>query len=216
MTERAEAGWDRLRTAFLTEDGNKIKDIKEDIDTLLVFAGLFSAVLTAFNIESYQQLQTDPEGATAFVLVQILRQLNSTARDDDIFSAFQPAPPSVMIVTVNALWFLSLSFGLITASVAILVKQWIREHMALDDNGWKFCLNRWGMTRYRVYEIAACLPVLLQVALILFFAGLVLFVHTFNPLIGWLVSAVVIPWFIGFCASIVASILDPSCPYRTP
>lgn len=121
-----------------------------------------------------------------------------------------------MMVAVNSLWFLSLSFGLITASAAILVKQWIREHMALNDGGWRFCLNRWGMTRYRVYEIAACLPLLLQLALILFFAGLVLFVHTFNPFIGWLVSATVIPWFVGFSASIIASMLDPSCPYRTP
>lgn len=37
MEARAEAGWNRLKIAFLSEDGNKIKDVKEDIDTLLVF-----------------------------------------------------------------------------------------------------------------------------------------------------------------------------------
>ena len=62
-----------------TIDEAKVKDCKEDIDTLLVFvsygsncdslshttgfrlyqAGLFSAVLTAFLIESYKNLQPD-------------------------------------------------------------------------------------------------------------------------------------------------------------
>ncbi|KAI0631322.1 hypothetical protein C8Q77DRAFT_1025935, partial [Trametes polyzona] len=39
---------------------------KSELDTLLVYAGLFSAVLTAFNVESYRLLQ--PDGAESAVL----------------------------------------------------------------------------------------------------------------------------------------------------
>ncbi|KAF9257480.1 hypothetical protein L218DRAFT_879369, partial [Marasmius fiardii PR-910] len=41
---------------------------KEDIVTLLVFGGLFSAVVTPFTIESYQWLQEDPADTSAALL----------------------------------------------------------------------------------------------------------------------------------------------------
>ncbi|KAK1231357.1 hypothetical protein PQX77_005538, partial [Marasmius sp. AFHP31] len=48
---------------------------KEDIDTLLVFTGLFSAVVTAFTIESYQWLSESPEDVTISLLTRISQQL---------------------------------------------------------------------------------------------------------------------------------------------
>ncbi|KAI0691122.1 hypothetical protein BC835DRAFT_1249854, partial [Cytidiella melzeri] len=56
-------------------DERKIKDYKEDIDTFLVFAGLFSAVLTAFLVESYQGLQQDPMEVMVALMQQVLSKL---------------------------------------------------------------------------------------------------------------------------------------------
>ncbi|KAI0795306.1 hypothetical protein BC629DRAFT_1286980, partial [Irpex lacteus] len=101
-----------------------VKDTKEDIDTLL--AGLFSAVLTAFLVESYQRLLPDTasqmlatSSQTLAVMQQISLQLsNSTYQPLDIipnatFIAFQPSSADIR---VNVLWFASLIFSLMTAS----------------------------------------------------------------------------------------------------
>ncbi|EIW55553.1 uncharacterized protein TRAVEDRAFT_86592, partial [Trametes versicolor FP-101664 SS1] len=69
--------WAACAKALREYDEDMIQDWKEEIDTLLVFAGLFSAILTAFNIESYKLLQQQPEDATAAILTQISAQLNS-------------------------------------------------------------------------------------------------------------------------------------------
>ncbi|KIP02589.1 hypothetical protein PHLGIDRAFT_78932, partial [Phlebiopsis gigantea 11061_1 CR5-6] len=116
-------------------DEKKVKDCKEDIDTLLVFAGLFSAVLTAFVIESYQNLQPDPSTRVIELLAQISSQLssyaltaefaNSTAQAISQIDVFKPSPS---MVKVNALWFASLICSLVTASLGMLVKQWLREY----------------------------------------------------------------------------------------
>ncbi|KAK7034740.1 hypothetical protein VNI00_012147 [Paramarasmius palmivorus] len=45
-------------------DGGIVKNWKEDIDTLLVFAGLFAAVVTAFAVESNKLLSQDSGDAT--------------------------------------------------------------------------------------------------------------------------------------------------------
>ncbi|CAL1716752.1 unnamed protein product [Somion occarium] len=71
--------WTKVAKILREYDEEKIKDCKEDIDTLLVFAGLFSAVMTAFVIESYKTLQQDPADAAVLLLLQISQQLRMLA-----------------------------------------------------------------------------------------------------------------------------------------
>ncbi|KAF8887553.1 hypothetical protein BD779DRAFT_1391949, partial [Infundibulicybe gibba] len=46
-----------------------------EIDALLTFAGLFSAVVTAFTVESYKLLQPDPQDMTNQILLNVSAQL---------------------------------------------------------------------------------------------------------------------------------------------
>ncbi|EKM54919.1 uncharacterized protein PHACADRAFT_60661, partial [Phanerochaete carnosa HHB-10118-sp] len=69
--------WRKMDGVVRKADKGKVKNCKEDIDTLLVFAGLFSAVLTAFVIESYHNLQPDTSTETVTLLRQISLQLTS-------------------------------------------------------------------------------------------------------------------------------------------
>ncbi|KAL0061208.1 hypothetical protein AAF712_011967 [Marasmius tenuissimus] len=83
-------------------DADRCKGWREDIDTLLVFAGLFSAVVTAFTVESYQWLDTDPEDATAEVLIHIMNHLNlgsnaslpATLSSEHLMQTMDPGTPS--------------------------------------------------------------------------------------------------------------------------
>ncbi|KAI0080991.1 hypothetical protein K474DRAFT_1559085, partial [Panus rudis PR-1116 ss-1] len=196
----------------------KIKDVKEDIDTLLTFAGLFSAAVTALIIESYKLLQPDPEDAAVVLLASIARQLNSSLEQaDDIQSSSSSSLPRPL----NGLWFTSLFLSLVTASLAMLAKQWLREFLALDDLSYRpagksFFMRHRGLTVYRVYEITSILPLMLQLALALFLTGLFIFLRSLDELLGDIMMAFVLAWLMLYAVTFILPLLDESCPYKTP
>ncbi|ESK93440.1 hypothetical protein Moror_1721 [Moniliophthora roreri MCA 2997] len=102
-----------------------VKNWRDDIDTLLVFAGLLSAVVTVFTIESYQWLSEDPNDATVALLTRISLQLNGSQSTLPERLAFAADPSSIRI---NCFWFLSFIFNLTSALFGLLCKQWIQEH----------------------------------------------------------------------------------------
>ncbi|KAJ3521431.1 hypothetical protein NM688_g9017 [Phlebia brevispora] len=123
-------GWAEIASALNNVDNDKIGHCKEDIDTLLVFASLFSAVLTAFVVESYQALSPDPSDQVVQLLTQIAVQTNSYTITSSYINAIATAPsspppfrPQPIYIHVNRLWFISLILSLITASFGILIKQ---------------------------------------------------------------------------------------------
>ena len=88
-------------------DKSRIVDNKEDIDTLLVFvspcliliwlvtnyfekAGLFSAVVTAFIIESYKSLQQQPEDLTNILLMQLINQTSHLSINGNLINSTIP------------------------------------------------------------------------------------------------------------------------------
>ncbi|KAF8149248.1 hypothetical protein K438DRAFT_1625161, partial [Mycena galopus ATCC 62051] len=93
-------------------------------------AGLFSAILTAFLVESYTTLSPDSGGTTVFVLTQISLQLSGIVNGTSfVIPAPPPFVPPVTSLVCNALWFVSLGFSLSCALIATLVQQWAREFL---------------------------------------------------------------------------------------
>ena len=117
---------------------------------------------------------------------QLVAQTSSYQSQGDVFNStappllLQPFQASVLDIKVNVLWFASLLCSLITASFGILVKQWLREFLAAENPS-PLARLRVRHLRYpqlswwKVFEIAAVLPLLLQLSLALFFAGLCYF-----------------------------------------
>ncbi|EKM50003.1 uncharacterized protein PHACADRAFT_105408, partial [Phanerochaete carnosa HHB-10118-sp] len=62
------SGWAGIEATVVKDDEGKMKGYSEDIDTLLVFAGLFSAILTAFVVQTYQMLQPSSADLTNHLL----------------------------------------------------------------------------------------------------------------------------------------------------
>ncbi|KAK1219617.1 hypothetical protein PQX77_017664 [Marasmius sp. AFHP31] len=174
--------WEVITKEVTLLDDGLVGGWKEDIDTLLVFAGLFSAVVTAFTIESYQWLQEAPEDTTVALLKQISQQMNGTSvPEPDMFSV------SSSDVAINVLWFLSLIIALVDALFALLCKQWLREHrrhIHTRTPGEALAL-RWlrnqSLEKWHVPAILASLPMLLELALFLFLAGLLELLRTRHP-----------------------------------
>ncbi|THG92986.1 hypothetical protein EW026_g8113 [Hermanssonia centrifuga] len=217
------SGWAKMSQKVREVEEGMIKDYKEDIDTLLVFAGLFSAVMTAFIIESYKTLQEDP---SLQVLKQIATQtsgytqhnafLNATTQQ----AASPPFEPQLTDIRINALWFASLIFSLVTASLGMLVKQWLREYLAGEFTSGQARLRTRhfrspGIRDWKVLGIAAVLPHLLQLSLALFFAGLCLFTSSVHPSLAKTSIPLVSGWALFIVLTTIAPAFSPRCPYKT-
>ena len=133
--------------------------------------------MTAFCVESFQNLSQNPADTTNALLFALSLQLansSSPVADASTVNAFTPAKHDVQI---NVLYFISLAFALSVSSVCILGKQWIREYEK-DVVGTPCDAVRVRQMRYdsleawKVPQIIAALPVVLIVALLLFFSGL--------------------------------------------
>ena len=145
-------------------------------------------MLTAFLIESYKNLSADPIQA---LLQQIVGQtanyqfsgghLNTTFT----ISQLQAVEVPTSAIHVNVCWFASLIISISTASYGILVKQWLREYLAIDRTALQERLRirhfrAQGLQDWQLFEIAAALPMFLQIALMLFFVGLCFFTQSIH------------------------------------
>ncbi|GJE95057.1 hypothetical protein PsYK624_112360 [Phanerochaete sordida] len=222
------AGWTYLLSAGQDYDKENIERWKFELDNLLVFAALFSGVVTAFSIESYSWLTPDPADVTNQLLLQISAQLasfsmtpgfaNSTAPIAVITSSFTPDHTDVLI---NMLWFLSLTFSLIAVFFAIAAQQWIRalpipRHIPLKDSIRLWQSRRTHFIGFQVPNIIIILPVLLQVAVILFLVGLYYLLQSLNhPITTAFAIVAGIPFFL-YGLSLFGPLLFPSNPFKSP
>ncbi|KAK7037844.1 hypothetical protein VNI00_010805 [Paramarasmius palmivorus] len=171
--------FEKISKAVEKYDEEQVKGWKEDIDTLLVFAGLFSAVVTAFLIEAYQKLQEDPADKTVTLLEKLVALQQPNASQTAIISSdSNPFTPDASTIRINCFWLLSLIFSLTSALFGLLCKQWIREYqrepptrspgeaLALRQ------LRRDSFDKWGVPGFLSALPILLEIALLLFFAGI--------------------------------------------
>lgn len=148
--------------------------------------------------------------------------LNSTAQPPmsitDIASqSFQPTDNDIR---VNVLWFSSLIFSLITASFGMLVKQWLREYIAVENPSpqARLRIRRFRypeLMKWNVFEIAAVLPVLQQIALSLFFIGLCYFTASVHESVGRTSLPLVAGWAFCFSTVTILPVFFPRCPYKT-
>ncbi|KAF5325010.1 hypothetical protein D9619_009812 [Psilocybe cf. subviscida] len=177
--------FERLLKPLLEQDTIQCNAWKDEVQNILIFAGLFSAVTTAFIIESYQRLQPDPNDTIVDLLAHIAERLDNTSINGTVpvlsivsNANFSPSRPDI---NINVFWFISLVLSLTAALIGIITLQWLREHQRYDStlqaqqrmailNARLDSLQQWY-----VPEIFAGLPLLLQGALVLFFAGMIQF-----------------------------------------
>ncbi|CAE6452496.1 unnamed protein product [Rhizoctonia solani] len=205
-------------------DGELMDGWNKSLDVLLVFAALFSAIVTAFIVESSNLLREDPADVSAQTLLVISQTLlamsNNTQPSELTSTSPTPFVPSRSAVAVNALWYLSLSLSVSTAFLAILAKEWCHSFM-IGRTGHP-CLQarrrqrKWTMIeRWKMRELILVLPSLIHLSLLLFAIGLCIYVWDLNSSVAipvFCVCGVVVGFYIW--SSLAASILD-SFPYTT-
>ncbi|KAK0483863.1 hypothetical protein IW261DRAFT_985256 [Armillaria novae-zelandiae] len=208
-------------------DANMVEEARDRVDVLLVFAGLFSAVVTTFVAQTSHSLQADYTEMSAnllFEMINIQRAIASGASLDAV--APSPLNPNIAFIAsttsvwVNGLWFTSLALSLTTALVSVLVKQWLHHYMALPSGTPRehSLLRQFrftGLQKWRVLIIIGLLPVLMHTALAIFFVGLVIFLGPLRDAIAWVVGAITAVAYASYLMAHILSLIFPQCPYRT-
>ncbi|KAH7325474.1 hypothetical protein B0J17DRAFT_722934 [Rhizoctonia solani] len=196
-------------------------------NTLIVFAALFSAISTAFVIESYKSLKQDPADASSQTLLTMSQTLMFIANGSQPTS-FPPtsemeAPPfkaSAKAICVNVLWFLSLSVSVAVSLISMLAKEWCLEFIAgrtgpLGAQA-RRRQQRWdGILRWRMKEVIVTLPSLIHISLLLFAIGLCVFLWDVH--FGVAIPVVFVTTFAAgaYFACTILPFLYNYCPYGT-
>ncbi|KAG8919580.1 hypothetical protein FRC02_001552 [Tulasnella sp. 418] len=209
--------YDRVSGAF---DREFIDAWNKSLDVLLIFAGLFSAINTAFIMESYKGVKPDPAEITNDLLRLLIlhRSDNVTLSSKELY----PGTPSSSAVPINSIFFSSLSFSLTAAFGAVTAKQWLTEY---TNVGAMKALHIQGRTRQEKYNglkswhvrfIIELLPVFLQLSVLLFLIGVVDFLWEWDRKVATVQLALSCAGLALYCATIIIGVLVPSSPFQTP
>ncbi|KAI0279007.1 hypothetical protein BGY98DRAFT_916348 [Russula aff. rugulosa BPL654] len=205
-----------------TYDGELSEAQKRDADAVLVFTGLFSAVVAVFLVESYKKLSPDSGDTTTSLLSQISQQL--TGFQNNTYPRPQetaPFSPTLAILFVNALWFLSLVTAIASAFYVMLVQQWIRRYtqtlaeLTDTSNQVRSCLFI-GSQKYKLSHAIGWIPLPLHISVFLFLSGLIIFLFTISNAIA--IALTVAVGLIGLAYAVLTFLpfYDEVCPYFTP
>ncbi|KAJ7098859.1 hypothetical protein C8R44DRAFT_682982, partial [Mycena epipterygia] len=119
--------YNKLADEFDKEFKEKYGD---DLDNSLIFAGLFSAVASAFIILIQPEFQTDPTEMLLMLLVQ-----NITGSTVPGMQTSAQTGPSILVRVAQSLLYLSLFSTLFAALLAVLGKQWIMYYNSAGERG---------------------------------------------------------------------------------
>ena len=200
-------------------------------ETDAIQAGLFSAILTAFNVPSYPLLQPASSDQTAAILLQISAQLasfsinpafvNSTQPSFSTVPHMAPSQPARYLIWLNSLWFTSLVLSLSSATVGIMVKQWLKEYNSQlfgtsQRVAWRRQYRLNNLRRWHVPTIIKAIPVLLLMALVLFLIGLVILLFHLQRTVASIVAVPTATLLFFLAFTTLAPTFSETCCYEAP
>ena len=154
------------------------------------------------------------------VLIHISQQLSNSTTLAYSSAEFTVSPS---ISAVNVLFFLSLALVLIDAFLAMLVKSWLQEF----DRGWrKYTVANLraqererrlqGLERWKLAELVALLPILIQTSLLLFCIGLLALLFPIHLISAIFSSLALMAGLTFYAFTTYVSIFDSYAPFSSP
>ncbi|KAJ1302796.1 hypothetical protein OPQ81_003103 [Rhizoctonia solani] len=215
---------DPLWPSYLNEaekwDDMMVNKWDKKMETLLLFAALFSAIVTAFVIESSQNLQPDNAAITATAVLEIATMLRNRTADIPTPRSPDEFQPSKGAFIVNFVWFVSLCMSITVALLAGLVKQWCAmlkwDRTAPPYNQARIRQGRLNKIKRLRTELVICaLPVIMDAALCLFLLGLLVFLYDLNYSIYLAALVVTLFTMTFYVGTTLAPCFVSFCPYET-
>jgi hypothetical protein len=187
---------------------------------------LFSAILTAFVIESYQSLTEDFSETSARLLytvsIQLSQQSAQSGSTTSVVPQYPTFTPSSLAIALNALWFTSLILSISAVFGGIVMKQSLREYITWTSilrpkEALRLRQSRYeALTAWGAHGLVTLLPALVQAATILFVVGLPMFLWTSHPVVASIVIAIVSLLLCLIAIAFLAPALFPDCPLKSP
>ncbi|KAG1851448.1 hypothetical protein DFJ58DRAFT_661599, partial [Suillus subalutaceus] len=206
-------------------DGEFLERYTGDMDIVLVFSGLFSAVSTSFIVAMESGLSPNPSDTTNALLTQLVyigfgnfTAAGSTPADPaSTWSASAPA------LRIQMIAYASLSMSLLAAFGAVLGKQWLGYYKSnrygrgsQEERGKRRQEKFDGLITWYFDAVVQSFPVLLQISLLLFGIALGARMWCEQPSIAWVIIATTVFGFLFYSLTVMACLISPACPFQTP
>ncbi|KAF9649336.1 hypothetical protein BDM02DRAFT_1866934 [Thelephora ganbajun] len=191
------------------------KKYHDDLNTTLVFAGLFSGVASAFIIDVQQELRPDYNEMSFTVLTMLLNATSGVPNQVDIPVV---SGPNASAVQVQSILFASLASALLAAFVAMLGKQWLNLYVdgSLIDRSRHRELRMRGMITWRFKIIMECLPFIMQLSLFLLKYALARYLWDLSHTVSAVIAAFTALGVLFYLFIVIAAMVWKTCPFQTP
>ncbi|KAH8824325.1 hypothetical protein DL96DRAFT_1613736 [Flagelloscypha sp. PMI_526] len=208
-------------------DDDMIRGFRDTIDSLLVFAALFSAVVTTFLVQTSSALLPDYAQITSYLMAEqnmLLRAGgNLTLIGAVPMSRYDPSSTTFEVsdIVVNALFSASLTLSLSITLFSVLIKQWLQSYTTLTSGTAKDrALIRnfrfMGLTRWKLPEMISLLPLMLHASLGIFAAGLCVFAQQRHYIVFGIVLGIFSMSALTYLVLLILPAYSADCPYRIP
>ncbi|KAJ7509426.1 hypothetical protein B0H11DRAFT_1249175 [Mycena galericulata] len=177
----SSSAWNALLGSTLTDKIEpRVERWRSGLDALLVFLGLFSAIVTAFLVNSISGLTQDTAAITNEILLNltaVVVSLGGGTSVSELNSSYNgPFQPDASNVRINSFWSISLTFSLSIAALAVGCRgflnmaTWSRHKKASERlaDVW----TRWTATDRLLRPVIESLPWLLILPVFLFIIGI--------------------------------------------
>ncbi|KAH9016664.1 hypothetical protein EDB83DRAFT_2528784 [Lactarius deliciosus] len=226
ISEGSSGGpWSTYLTETERQDKEMVERWKGEADSTLIFAGLFSAVVTVSIVESYKWLSPDSGDETVRLLAQISRQLVNISNGTPIplesieAGINQPFQPTTAAILVNVTWLLSIA-GCISCSVgAALIQQWARRYLVLVQGPERAHLRTFmfnGLRKFQVERFIQFVAISLHSSILLYAVGMFKFFYSFNSRIGYTSLAICLLLGVIYGTLTAFPLIFFDAPYSTP
>ncbi|KAG8943815.1 hypothetical protein FRC04_002509 [Tulasnella sp. 424] len=202
-------------------DEDMVTSLKSQLDGILIFAGLFAGVNSAFLAFTLPQMSPDPTDDTNALLFQILLGGNSTIKSPADLPSASFSPPT-STYSINVLFSMSLTLALLGSFLAVLGQQWLVYYRKRSGGGAEY--QRWeqlrrylGAKRWRLELVLDdVLPSLLQVALVIFCVAFILYLGTLSRSLCYTIAAPLCAAGAIIVMTAMCAAWDHWCPFKSP
>jgi hypothetical protein len=180
-------------------------------------------VISAFVIDIQQDIKEDFSETSAKLLRVLVQNANATAFEQHV----DPPPLDWKLsdksyVSVQCTMYASLAVSVLAACLAMLGKQWLNRYDQVGMCGSLIQRSRHrhrkmtGMAAWHFDITMEALPVMLQIALLLFCYGLSRYLCNVNQTVAAVIIATSSLGFVFYVCIVSAATASYECPYQTP
>ncbi|KAJ7312998.1 hypothetical protein DFH08DRAFT_821824 [Mycena albidolilacea] len=191
-TDKKTVFWNMYKTLADEHDKELLQRYSTDLDTALIFAGLFSAVDSAFIIQIQPEFQPLDAGLSLVTLI------------------------------AQSLLYVSLGSTLLAALLAVLGKQWLMYYSAagergtIETRGLERQRKLDGLRKWKFDTVMQMFPLLLQFGLFLFAAALSVYLWKIHHVLASIVLGLSFVGTLAYISLLASAVISQDSPFQTP